>query len=110
MPGAEQRLDAAAGEVVAADAPNVTIPPSSAAQTAQSKRFVYRAASALAAVFVIGVALVQLQLHGARGLEDASFVGFEIAVGLIAFRSGMVVARGYETLSRSRRERRGTHS
>ncbi|MEO6210606.1 MAG: hypothetical protein ABIQ10_10830 [Gemmatimonadaceae bacterium] len=71
---------------------------------------VYRAASALAAVFVIGVALVQLELHGASGLEDASFVGFEIAVGLIAFRSGMVIARGYEMLSRSRRERRGNNS
>lgn len=59
---------------------------------------------------MIGVALVQLDLQGARGLANASFVGFEIAVGLIAFRSGMVIARGYETLSRSRRERRGNNS
>lgn len=95
---------------MAADAPTVTIPPLPVSQTAQSKRFVYRAASALAAVFVIGVALMQLDLHGAKGLEDASFVGFEIAVGLIAFRSGMVIAKGYETLSRSRRERRGKNS
>lgn len=92
---------------MAGNAPSVTRPPSPVSQTAQSKRFVYRAASALAAIFVIGVALLQLEMHGARGLEDASFVGFEIAVGLIAFRSGMVIAKGYESLSRPKGERRG---
>lgn len=64
-------------------------------------RFIYRTALIVAAVFMLALVVAQYERNGAMGLRDARFVGLVIAVGLLAFRSGYVLARGYQTLSRA---------
>lgn len=63
---------------------------------------IYRTALIVAAVFMVALIAAQYAANGAAGLRDARFVGLVIAVGLLAYRSGFVLARGYETLSRAR--------
>ncbi|MBA2686398.1 MAG: hypothetical protein H0U66_18075 [Gemmatimonadaceae bacterium] len=75
----------------------------SAGQSANDRRFLYRGASAFAVVFMAAIALVQLRVNGTHGLRDGTFIGVDIAVGLIAFRSGMVIGGGYLRLMRERR-------
>jgi uncharacterized membrane protein len=70
------------------------------------RRFIYRSAFIVAGVFMVALAAAQFEANGAHGLRDARFVGLDIAVGLLAFRSGYVLARGYETLSRAARAQR----
>ncbi|MEP7085810.1 MAG: hypothetical protein ABI884_00630 [Gemmatimonadota bacterium] len=78
----------------------------SAGQAAHDRRFLHRGASAFAVVFMVAIALVQLLVNGTPGLRDGTFIGFDIAVGLIAFRSGMVIGGGYLRL-RGERRRQG---
>jgi hypothetical protein len=83
----------------------VTAPtPRSAAK--RRKRFVYGSAAAVAALFMIALVIVQLEINGARGLRDGEFIGVDLAVGIIAFRSGLIIASGYERLTRQVRARK----
>lgn len=69
---------------------------------------IYRTAFVVAAVFVLALVVAQYERNGSVGLRDARFVGLVIAVALLAFRSGYILARGYETLARAARaQRRG---
>lgn len=70
------------------------------------RRYIYRTAFIVAAVFMLALVVAQWERNGTVGLRDARFVGLVIAVGLLAFRSGYVLARGYETLSRAARAQR----
>ncbi|MEO8880211.1 MAG: hypothetical protein ABI446_07400 [Gemmatimonadaceae bacterium] len=88
----------------------MTHSPPAPPRAVSNKRFVYGVATGVAVAFMGTVALLQLRENGARGIQDGRFIGFDIAVGLIAFRSGMVIARGYERLSRPMRERRRKNS
>jgi hypothetical protein len=70
------------------------------------RRIIYRTAFTVAAVFMIALVVAQYERNGAMGLRDARFVGLVIAVGILAFRSGYILARGYETLARATRAQR----
>jgi hypothetical protein len=52
---------------------------------------------------MVALIVAQYERNGSVGLRDARFVGLVIAVGLLAFRSGYILARGYETLTRAAR-------
>ena len=69
------------------------------------KRFMYRGAALLAAIFMIAFATVQLEVNGARGLIDGKFLGVMLLVGFFAFRIGLWLSLGLFVLTRGIRAR-----
>ena len=80
--------------------------PSETARQAR-RRFVQRGAAALAAVFMIAFAIVQVEVNGVRGLADGKFLGIDLLVGFFSYRMGRWLSLGAEALTRAVRGRKG---
>jgi hypothetical protein len=72
----------------------------------ERKRFIHRGAGALAAMFMIALAAVQLALNGARGLRNAEFIALDLAMGFGVFGVGRWLSLGFYQLRRAIRARK----
>jgi hypothetical protein len=67
------------------------------------KRFVNRGAVALALVFMVAFAVVQVEVNGLRGLTSGQFVGVDLLTGFFAYRMGRWLSMGLDALMKAGR-------